>query len=562
MSLLMQALKKAERAKQNSIPETELEKPSEAFDDLLALTPQETTPPAATGGEFMLDLEPLDGPATAPPPTRAPSAAPPPPAALEASLEPLSFDAQPPIPVLTVADEAIHDPVPPQARHQEQARPTPPPAAQAAAQAAQASQNGAGDSRARAAKPDAPRGAARARAAAASAMSKEPAGLDPAKIRLAVLSGIAVLIAAVFGYIYWQATTAPGPGARLPMVPMPPPGATGNTPAPLVVASPTPTASTPDAADAPAVAALPPGAYPVATPAPPVGASTVAAPAIAAPPLSASAAPAMAAHDDTERRMQQREMLAAQQERRAAYPQPGPGSVPGSVPGSMPAPGMPAPGMSGPDTLAPLSAADSADIRVARSNVPPQADPALQNGYQAFNSGDLARAQQQYELALRNDPNNRDALLGTAAVALRQRQDQRAAAIYSRLLDLDANDGDALAGLMGLRQGDAAQSELRLKYVLSRTPDAAPVQFALGNLYARQGRWSEAQQAYFRAWSSAPGNADYAYNLAIGLDRLNQGKLALTYYQKALALAQDTPASFDRAALRLRMQQLGHSGQP
>ena len=32
MSLLMQALKKAERAKQNSVHEEELDKPSEAFD--------------------------------------------------------------------------------------------------------------------------------------------------------------------------------------------------------------------------------------------------------------------------------------------------------------------------------------------------------------------------------------------------------------------------------------------------------------------------------------------------------------------------------------------------
>ena len=32
MSLLMQALKKAERAKQNSASEEELDKPSEAFD--------------------------------------------------------------------------------------------------------------------------------------------------------------------------------------------------------------------------------------------------------------------------------------------------------------------------------------------------------------------------------------------------------------------------------------------------------------------------------------------------------------------------------------------------
>ncbi|MBA5606724.1 tetratricopeptide repeat protein [Duganella sp. FT3S] len=548
MSLLMQALKKAERAKQNSIPETELEKPSEAFDELLALTPQETAPPARAGGEFMLDLEPLDGPPVTATPA-APAPVPMPPAALDAALAPLSFETEPPIPVLAVADEAIHDPVPPQARQQEPGRPVPPPAAQAAAQAAQASQNGAGDGRA---KPDAPRGAARARAAAAASMASGGAGMDPAKIRLAVLSGVAVLIAAVFGYIYWQALTGPGPGARLPMVPMPPPNATtGAASAQLVVAAPGAATNGPPTGGAqPSAAPLPaaPAGVPLptgATPAAIAGAPIAPAPAGAAsaqyliPPPSGPVT----------------------QEEYARHDQPPPEPAMNNAP-ALNAPAGAKPGVPGQDALAPLAAPDNSDIKVARSSVPSQTDPNLEAAYQAFNGGDLARAQQQYALALRTDPNNRDALLGTAAVALRQRQGPQAAAIYSRLLDLDPNDGDALAGLIGLRQGDAALAELRLKTMLTRTPDAAPLQFALGNLYARQGRWSEAQPAYFRAWSAAPDNADYAYNLAIGLDRLNQGKLALTYYQKALALAQDAPASFDRAALRLRLHQLNQLYHP
>ncbi len=218
----------------------------------------------------------------------------------------------------------------------------------------------------------------------------------------------------------------------------------------------------------------------------------------------------------------------------------------------------------GPDTLPPVVAADNGEIRVAHNSVVPQVDPALAGGYQALGSGDLASAQQQYDTALRQDPNNRDALLGAAAVALRQHQDERAAAIYARLLELDPSDAEALAGLTGLRQGDANQSEMRLKYVLKQKPDAAPLLFALGNLYARQGRWPEAQQTYFRAYTAAPGNADYAFNLAVGLDRLNQPKLALSYYQRALTLAQaqGQGAGFDRDALRLRMQQLDAPAQP
>lgn len=482
MSLLMQALKKAERAKQNSAQDGELEKPSEAFDEVLALTPQEPAAPAPTPApparDFTLDMEPMGGLSLSPlPDTAAPPASPPAPPAAGGD------DA---IPVLTVAAEAIHDPVPPQARQVETAaQETPPPKPEPRAKA-----DG-----------GAPRGAARARAAAAA--PPPTGGLDAAKIRLIILCGIAALIAAVFGYIYWQATSAPGAGARLPMVPMPPPGATGASSA-LVV--------------------LPKGGAPAA-----------------APPLDTPPPPENDGRDqgrdgksDHEAALErQLSQIQAQLQAQAAQQH--------------------APG---PDTLPPVVAPDNSEIRVAHSSAPPQTDPALLGGYQAFARGDLARAQQQYELALKQDPNSRDALLGVAAVAVRQNQGQQAAATYLRLLELDPNDADALAGLIGLRQGDATQAELRLKTVLARNPEAGAVQFALGNLYARQGRWPEAQQAYFRAWSAVPGNADYAFNLAIGLDRLNQGKLAVTYYQKALALAQDAPAGFDRGALRKRLHEL------
>ena len=61
MSLLMQALKKAERAKQSSAVEDEVDKPSEEFDAVLALTPEPAphaaVPPAKR--ELSLDLEPM-----------------------------------------------------------------------------------------------------------------------------------------------------------------------------------------------------------------------------------------------------------------------------------------------------------------------------------------------------------------------------------------------------------------------------------------------------------------------------------------------------------------------
>ncbi|BAN34419.1 hypothetical protein SCD_n00572 [Sulfuricella denitrificans skB26] len=194
-------------------------------------------------------------------------------------------------------------------------------------------------------------------------------------------------------------------------------------------------------------------------------------------------------------------------------------------------------------------------IRIRQSAATSQLNPTLGKAYQSFLAGDIGTAQQLYHKVLQQEPNNRDALLGMAAIALKQKQSSQAAAYYGKLLDLDPADSDALAGLIGLQgQSDPAQSESRLKKALIQNPQADAAHFALGNLYTQQSRWAEAQQSYFRAYSSAPGNADYAFNLAVSLDHLNQGKLALDYYQRALALP--GPANFDRPSVQIRIKEL------
>ncbi|WP_343729481.1 tetratricopeptide repeat protein [Duganella sp.] len=543
MSLLMQALKKAERAKQNSVSDEELDKPSEAFDEVLALTPDSAPPPpapAAPAREFNLEglsLEPMAptvAAAAAPRPTPSPEpamsdhkepgltldlapdpAAPASPAAPAASAP--SASAHPAAASTAGASAAARAaagldaesaaPAPQAASAQAAPRTAAKPAAGTTAGAA-AQASAASKAAAAPAGGDKPRAAARARARAAA--TAEPTGIDPERLRLIGLIAVLVLVVGGFGLYYWRALTAPGAGADLPPVPMPPPGATGATPAQAVVAS-----------------IAPGGAAPTAPAADPDD-----------PMLAPSPGLSRAAQQALEQRIArtEEELAATRQAMQAA------------------AAAVNAPR---PEQMPPLSAPDSGEIRVARNMQTSPVAPALDGAYSAFNSGDLNTAQQQYGEALAQDPNNRDALLGAAAVAARQNQKDKAASYYLRLLELSPNDGAATAGLIGLRQGDISLSEARLKGILNTNPEAAPVLFALGNLYAQQGRWPDAQQAYFRAVGSAPDNPDYAYNLAVGLDRLNQPKLALTYYQRALALAQDKAVGFDRNALRKRMHELG-----
>jgi len=188
----------------------------------------------------------------------------------------------------------------------------------------------------------------------------------------------------------------------------------------------------------------------------------------------------------------------------------------------------------------------------------PQIHPLVASGYAAYIAGDLPKAREDYQQVLREEAGNRDALLGLAGVEMRAQRYDLANGYYQRVLQIDPRDAHAQAGMVALRgqQLDPVQVESRLKSLLAADREANVLYFTLGNQYAQQGRWSEAQQAYFKAFSADPENPDFAFNVAVALDQLHQPKLALEYYQRALNLARKRAASFDAETARTRVQQL------
>ena len=181
----------------------------------------------------------------------------------------------------------------------------------------------------------------------------------------------------------------------------------------------------------------------------------------------------------------------------------------------------------------------------------------LQQAYRAFLAGDGESAAQAYRTALRHEPGNRDARLGLAAVATRAGRWEEAAGHYARLLVSHPADTVARAALIAIDERDPVRGESRMKALLRTEPRAAYLHFNLGNLYAAQSRWPEAQQSYFNAYRFDRGNADYAYNLAVSLDHLSQSQSALGLYREALVLSRSRPAGFTAAAVRQRIRDLG-----
>jgi len=194
-------------------------------------------------------------------------------------------------------------------------------------------------------------------------------------------------------------------------------------------------------------------------------------------------------------------------------------------------------------------------IRLTHSH--PEADPALNRGYQLLQGGNLDGARRDYEQALRRDPKNVDALLGLAAVAQRQGRGGEAERLQQAAIEADPKDAAAQAAQIAtLTPSDPALAESRLKGALASQPESPPLNFALGNLYSRQGRWSEAQQAYFNSVAGEGDNPDYLFNLAVSLDHIRQPGPAATYYRKALEAGEQRVPAFNKDQVRKRLNDL------
>jgi len=224
------------------------------------------------------------------------------------------------------------------------------------------------------------------------------------------------------------------------------------------------------------------------------------------------------------------------------------------------APATPAPQAKPPVTAtAPsTSAIPRNKIVVSRGDADaPRINPLAGEAHAALEAGRFDDAQRVYAQLSRAEPNNIDALLGSAVLAQRENKTDEASRLYLKILELDPRHTHAQSGLIAIvGRADPQAAESRLKQLAARDPSAS-VYFTLGNLYADQSQWPQAQQAYFQAHHLDPSNPDYAYNLAVGLEHLGQHKLALNFYRRALQLAASrNAANFNLAQTRDRVSQL------
>ncbi len=196
-----------------------------------------------------------------------------------------------------------------------------------------------------------------------------------------------------------------------------------------------------------------------------------------------------------------------------------------------------------------------APISVSRDAEQNDTFATLQTAYRAYQSGDDGNAQNLYARVLSHDEHNRDALLGLAAIAVRQKDFVRAQEIYSELLTLDPKDSIAQAGFVSVSGSfDPLQQEARIKALLEQEPGAPHLLFTYATFLMQQQRWLEATRTLQSAVQAQRDNADYAFNLAVSFDHLGQADAAIKYYRAALELAAKQATRFRPEDVRRRLQ--------
>lgn len=337
-------------------------------------------------------------------------------------------------------------------------------------------------------------------------------------------------------------------------------------PTSLVPSHPPPRAPLAQAPPAAPLESPPSAAQPPAAPA--VTAPAVTAPAVTAPAVAAPAAPAAEAPPPAEP-----PPVAAAEPGAGGEAPPAPGTVLAAAAATQP-PARPRPARAAPakrpaaatpkavaqpapeeSTVITAEAGDSINVSRAPRELTLNASAAA--GYAAFEAGRFAEAEAAYRRALDEEPQNTDAMLGLAASLVRLGRADEASREYMRVLQVDPRNPVAQTGLIAILGGlNPEGSEERLR-VLAAGGAGPFVNFALGNLYAAQGRWDRARDQFAEAVRGQPANAEYAYNLAVSLDHLGQRRPALEQYRRALDLVAASPASaIDPKRLSTRIAEL------
>jgi len=159
---------------------------------------------------------------------------------------------------------------------------------------------------------------------------------------------------------------------------------------------------------------------------------------------------------------------------------------------------------------------------------------------------DADKAEASYRLALNNQADAADALLGLTQVS-QLRGDQKTAALYlSRAKELVGNAPDLLYryALAALKSGRYEEAQLALEQAVKLRPDEPAYFIALGATWLKKPDLYEAEQAFRHALQLHPGSAQGQMYLGYTLLKQKKYPEARAYLEKSLQADQSMPEAF------------------
>jgi tetratricopeptide (TPR) repeat protein len=179
-----------------------------------------------------------------------------------------------------------------------------------------------------------------------------------------------------------------------------------------------------------------------------------------------------------------------------------------------------------------------------------------------FERGYLTEAEHFLQLALRDDPDNSEALYGIGSVYLQQNKAAEARTTFERVIKLPQRYPGTLPnawnnlGLLSAREGRTDEAIQQFQQALQIDPDHFIALENLGNAYRQAKRWDEAKSTLQRALQLQPDSAEANYAMGMIYAQTDDANRAYEYLQKALAQKPDYPEALNNlGVLYLRKNQ-------
>jgi predicted TPR repeat methyltransferase len=149
---------------------------------------------------------------------------------------------------------------------------------------------------------------------------------------------------------------------------------------------------------------------------------------------------------------------------------------------------------------------------------------AMESAVKHHQEGDLTKAAQLYELVLKTDPHNPDAMHLLGVVSLQGGDASKAIRLIRNAIAI--KDADWLSwfnlGIAHRTLGDVENAVSSYRRAVSLNPQASEVWFNMGNALFSASRYREAVDAFFQAAAVRPDYDDAHTNLGISLEHLKK----------------------------------------